>query len=58
MATIYDILNQLHQTATSTRDQGDLFERLMVAFLRTDPQYAQLFSKFGAGWTGRGGQGE
>ncbi|MBH8607289.1 type ISP restriction/modification enzyme [Thermoactinomyces sp. CICC 10521] len=44
MTTIYDILNQLRQVARNTREQGDLFERLMVSFLQTDPQYKQLFS--------------
>lgn len=45
MTTIYDILTQLRQVARNTREQGDLFERLMASFLRIDPQYKQLFSQ-------------
>ncbi|SEM74503.1 DEAD/DEAH box helicase [Lihuaxuella thermophila] len=58
MNTIYDILDQLRQVARNTREQGDLFERLMASFLRIDPQYKQLFSQVWRwmDWPGRDGR--
>lgn len=43
--TIHHILEQFRQEATSTRDLGDKFENLILAYLRTDPQYAELFKR-------------
>ena len=37
MTTIHAILDDLARTATDARDKGDKFERLMAAYLRTDP---------------------
>jgi predicted helicase len=37
------ILDKYRKTAFSERDKGDRFERLMQAYLRTDPKYAYLF---------------
>ena len=37
MTTIHTILDDLARTATDTRDKGDKFERLMAAYLRTEP---------------------
>lgn len=42
--TIYDLLEERRETARTTRDQGDQFERLMQAFFRTDPLYREKFS--------------
>jgi predicted helicase len=42
--TIHTILEEFRQAATSTRGLGDKFELLMVAFLKTDPIYQDLFS--------------
>jgi predicted helicase len=41
--TIHDILDQLRSHAYDERDKGDRFERLMVAYLKTDPTYQQLY---------------
>ncbi len=38
------ILNQYRQIAFSERDKGDRFERLMQAYLQTDPRYADQFA--------------
>ncbi|MED3735056.1 DEAD/DEAH box helicase [Geobacillus stearothermophilus] len=58
MTTIYDVLEQLRSVARNKREQGDLFERLMLAYLRTDPQYKQLFSNVWRwmDWPGREGR--
>jgi predicted helicase len=42
---IHNILEEFRQTATSTRDLGDRFERLMVQYFETDPIYSEHFSK-------------
>ena len=42
--TIHAILKEFREIATSNRDLGDLFERLMVAYFRTDPMYCDRFS--------------
>jgi len=39
------LLDQYRKRAYSQRDKGDRFERLMQAFLLTDPQYAYRFQK-------------
>lgn len=58
MTTIYDILDQLRHVAKNKTEQGDLFERLMVSFLRNDPQYKQLFANVWRwmDWPGRDGR--
>ena len=43
--TIHAIIDRFRQEVTSTRDLGDKFERLISAYLRTDPQYAELFKR-------------
>ncbi|MEP6482690.1 MAG: DEAD/DEAH box helicase family protein, partial [Rhodoglobus sp.] len=43
-ASIHDILRELRSVAYDERDKGDRFERLMQAYLTTEPQYAELFS--------------
>jgi hypothetical protein len=37
MVSFQQLLAELRQFATSTRDLGDRFERLMKAYLQTDP---------------------
>lgn len=44
MTTIHDILIHLAESSLSNWDKGDRFERLMVAYLKTDPLYANRFS--------------
>lgn len=39
------ILDKYREEAFSKRDQGDRFERLMKAYLLTDPKYVQNFEK-------------
>jgi predicted helicase len=35
--TIHDILDELYTASTGERDKGEKFERLMTAYLRTEP---------------------
>ena len=42
--TIHTILDQFREEATSNRDLGDRFERLIVQYLELDPIYAERFS--------------
>lgn len=44
MTTIHDVLEQLRQAATSNRDMGDRFERLVANYLTIDPQYQEIYS--------------
>lgn len=39
------LLNHYRKISFSERDKGDRFERLMQAYLKTDPKYAYLFKK-------------
>ena len=41
--TFQKILDQFRKSAYSERDKGDKFERLIQAYLQTDPKYAYLF---------------
>lgn len=43
MASFNTILNKYRKISFSERDKGDRFERLMQAYLKTDPKYAFLF---------------
>lgn len=43
-ASIHDILSELRSVARDERDKGDLFERLMQAYLTTEPRFEQLYS--------------
>ncbi|MBT6937201.1 MAG: DEAD/DEAH box helicase, partial [Candidatus Marinimicrobia bacterium] len=38
------VLNKYREIAFSERDKGDRFERLMQAYLQTDPTYSNLFN--------------
>ncbi|MGD9639610.1 MAG: DEAD/DEAH box helicase family protein, partial [Alphaproteobacteria bacterium] len=42
--TIHDILEEFRNVATSTRDLGDKFERLIANYLTTDPIYKDRYS--------------
>jgi predicted helicase len=50
-ASIHDILRELRSVSFDERDKGDRFERLMQAYLTTEPQYAQLYDEVWM-WTG------
>ena len=39
------VLDQYRKYSFSERDKGDRFERLMQAYLLTDPKYAYQFKK-------------
>ncbi len=58
--TIYDILTQLRTGYHSERAKGDLFERLMLAFLKTDPQYQARYAHVWKwmDWPGRDGKAD
>ena len=43
--TFQTVLNAFRKYAFSERDKGDKFERLMQAYLQTDPYYANRFKK-------------
>ncbi len=45
MTSIHDVLDELRSIAYDERDKGDRFERLMQAYLTTEPQYAQLYDE-------------
>jgi len=57
VTTVLDILAELRAAATDERDKGERFERLMAAYLRTDPLYADRFTEvwMWADWPGREG---
>lgn len=42
--TVHDIISSIRQQAKSNYERGSLFESLMVAYLRTDPVYANHFT--------------
>src|SRR3954451_10618167 len=41
--TIYDVLEELRASAISESDKGSKFERLMKAYLKIDPVFADQF---------------
>lgn len=58
MTTIHEILNEFREAATSNRDMGDKFERLIATYLITDPLQAERFSDvwLWTEWPDRGNQ--
>lgn len=58
MTTIYELLDELRASALSKADKGTKFERLMKAFLTTDPVYAEQFKDvwLWGEWPGNGGK--
>src|SRR5437016_5596145 len=56
--TVYDVLDELRASATSEAEKGSRLERLVKAYLRTDPVYAEQFSDvwLWKEWPGRGGK--
>lgn len=44
MTTIHSILEEFREAATSNRDLGDKFERLLATYLVTDPLYQDKYS--------------
>lgn len=45
IASIHDVLEQYRKVAFDEYDKGSHFEKLMQAFLRTEPQYAELYDQ-------------
>lgn len=54
--TIHTVLDEFRDAALNNRDLGDKFERLMVAYFRSDPIYSERFSEvwLWSEWTRRG----
>ncbi|MEV8368550.1 type ISP restriction/modification enzyme [Microbacterium sp. NPDC064584] len=45
ITSIHDVLDQYRKVAFDEYDKGAHFQRLMQAFLRTEPQYAELYDE-------------
>ncbi|MDQ1176979.1 type ISP restriction/modification enzyme [Microbacterium sp. SORGH_AS_0421] len=45
MPGIHEILNELRSVAYDERDKGGRFEKLMQAYLKTEPQYYELYDE-------------
>ena len=45
MTSLYTLLDEFRETATSKRDLGDKFERLILVYLKTEPLYQDRFSE-------------
>src|SRR5487761_2801304 len=43
--TVHDVLDELRGSAWDERDKGDRFERLIAAYMRTDPLYVQKYDE-------------
>jgi predicted helicase len=58
LTSIHEILAELRSSSTDERDKGDKFERLMAAYLRTDPLYADRYTNvwLWSDWPGREGK--
>lgn len=56
--TIYEVLEGLRNSALSEADKGAKFERLIRAYLRVDPVFADQFSDvwLWSEWPGNGGK--
>ena len=56
--TLDDLLHDFDKFSGSTREKGDLFERLVKRILETDPVYKQQFAKVWrwTDWPGRDGE--
>lgn len=54
--TIHDLLDDLRVTALDSRDKGDKFERLVKAYLSTEPEWTAKFEDvwLWSEWPGRG----
>lgn len=52
--TVHDVLKKIRDTSKDNHERGTRFERLMVTFLRTDPQWNEQFSQvwMWADWPG------
>ena len=44
LINLKNVLNKYRQISFSERDKGDRFERLIKAYLQTDPTYSNLFN--------------
>ncbi len=58
MSTIHDVLGELRAASLDERDKGDKFERLIKAYLTTDPEWTARFSNvwLWTEWPGRAGR--
>ncbi len=58
--TLQDLLDQFREVSKNERELGDRFERLMLAYLRTEPMWLAKFSNVWMwnDWPGRQGEGD
>jgi predicted helicase len=58
--TIHSLLAEIRETSFSQREKGDRFERLMQAYLRTEPGYVECYSDVWrwSEWSGNEGLGD
>ena len=56
--TVHDVLGELRSASWDERDKGDRFERLIAAYLHTDPLYVQKYDEVWrwSDWPGRDGR--
>lgn len=59
-SSLGSVLDELFYTSSSEAEKGSRFERLIAAYLRTDPAYAEQFSEVWRwmDWPERGGMGD
>jgi predicted helicase len=60
VASLHSLLAEIRETSLSQREKGDRFERLMQAYMRTDPKFVEQFSEvwLWSEWTGNDGEGD
>jgi predicted helicase len=60
VATIESLLAEIRETSLSQREKGDRFERLMQAYMRADPLFAERFRAvwLWSEWPGNEGRGD
>jgi predicted helicase len=58
--TVHDVIEKFRTSPGSNRERGEKFERLMVAYLKLDPLYAEKFSEvwMWSEWPGRAGKSD
>ncbi|MDJ0519649.1 MAG: hypothetical protein QNJ74_26435 [Trichodesmium sp. MO_231.B1] len=44
-SSIFKLLDRNRENSRSARELGEIFERLMLAYLKTDPTYKKYFSE-------------
>jgi hypothetical protein len=52
--SIHEVMDGLRGSALDERDKGDMFARLVLSLLRTEPEWVNRFSDVGSGRSGPG----